>query len=694
MRASTDRISALRRMPVTGLAALLQRVPALAESLDGKGPLAPVSVDSRDLVSRHDRTLTHLGILMASPRGIVAIIESLNRLERQLLSLAAMHDGDLPRGVAIAEAGDGREVDQSAAALASLLLAYPSVDEHAWLVLRPGVLRHVPLPGTTIYSALASLSATDLDLLLQRLGAENVPYRHEDRRRLVGRMLRHPDVARTLYGRLAPESRRILDLLVDHGEQRVADLGVKPFDPWDRRGGPLHDLVQQGLTGVDLHTQTVSTWLDLRMGLRGRLFADWPLQPPAVDPRPLNEPVPGTPRVIRRLHMLLDHWSRQAVPALASGGIGVRPIRAAAKGFGVPDGDMGLLTHLAIDLGLLGPTDDGHWAPTPLLEELAVMPPAWQWAALVTTWRNASTLEERVGLPNRWSGELIWPPQSVHRNAILEVLLTLEGHTGVDEDTLTRLCGWRYPEALGPEGAGSIIQALRVLDLIPPDGPVGLSMMSRALLQGGVSQAEQVMGVVADSVVVQADHSVIAPPGLAPTVAQELAAVAQLESTAGAQVWRITASKIGLALVDGRTQDEIVGFLTRVSSVPVPTNVLVTIDDVAARHGRLRAGTVGSYLRSEDPADLAGAAAVSAAKLRILSPTVAVSPLARDRLIAALRGKGQMVVAEDADGGIIPPRRARGVPIPDAGFPHIPDVVSVDPLQLARELQDAQADVG
>lgn len=651
------------------LAALLSRVPTLGQSLTGD-----------------DRTLTHLGILLASPQGIMSVIDSLNRLERQLLVMAALHDGAVDRSTVVAEAGDSRELDQAASALTMLTLAYPTDAEGQWLVLRPGVLRHVPLPGMRIYGALANLSVADLDMLLQRLGATDIPYRHEDRRRLVGQLLRRPEIATELHQNLEPEPARILDVLIDHGPQRVADLGLPAFDPWERRGGPLHTLVQLGLTGVDLHRQEVFSWLDLRIGLRGRLFDEWPLQPPPVSEQPLNDPGPGTPRVVRRLHMLLDHFSTNPVPALAAGGIGVRPIRAAAKGFGLSEGEVGLLIHLAISLGLFGPTEDDRWAPTSIVSEFTQLSPIRQWAAIVAVWRTSTTVDEQSGLPTRWSGDLVWPPQADHRTAVLDVLTSLEPGTGVEELTLTHLCGWRYPEALGTDGAGSIVQVLRLLDLVPADGAVGLTTMARALLEGGVAGAEQILGPAAQQVVIQADHSVIAPPGLAPRVATELAAVAELQSDAGAQIWRITPQRIGQAMAEGWSREEIVALLNRVSRVTPPPNVLVTVDDVAARHGRLRAGTVGSYVRCEDPVDLSGAAAVAAAKLRVLSPTVAVSPLTRTKLIAALRAKGLMTIAEDADGTAIPTRRVIAAPLPDTGIPALADVAPSDPLALAQEL--------
>ncbi|MEE8600016.1 helicase-associated domain-containing protein [Euzebya tangerina] len=686
MRASTDRISALGRMPAPDLAALLSRVPDLASQLG----LTDVSGGATS-----DVGLTDLGILLASPRGILSVIRSLNRLERQLLIMAALHDGAVSREQVIAEAPDTPELDHAASALALLTLAYPADSEGAWLVLRPGVTRHVPLPGIRIYSALANLASADLDMLLQRLGAIDIPYRHEDRRRLVGRLLRQPDVARDLHESLEPEAARIIDLLVEHGDQRIADLGLPPFDPWDRRGGPLHQLVQSGMAGVDLNKQRAFSWLDLRIGLRGSLFDDWPTGPPAVRPEPLQDTGAATPSVLRRLHQLLELWGKEPAAALASGGIGVRVMRGTAKAFGMDVGAVGMLVSLAIDLGLLGQTEEADaWGPTAAAATLDQETTGTQWAQLVAAWQHATTIDERAGLPTRWNGDAVWPAQDANRAAVLRVLTSLDPGVGVPPEVLGELCAWHYPESLGVEGATAMVQALRLLGLVPAAGPVGLTTLGRTLLTSGPTQVDRQLGIAAEHVIVQADHSVVAPPNLAPGIARQLASVAVLESEAGAQIWRITSERIAEAMAAGRSRDELVTFLTETSQVPVPPNVVVTIDDAAARHGRLRAGVVGSYLRCEDPVDMTGAAAVSGAKLRVLSPTVAVSPLSREKLIGALRARGLLAVAEDGDGLTIPPRRVVTEPLewvdqPDLDLVHTPDGLAIAERLLASSSSTA-----
>lgn len=685
MGTSSDRLTALRAMSAPALASLLGRVPALGRSLHGEGSLAaPWGLGSPAIGA--DVSLAHLAVLLASPRGVATVVDSLTLLERQLLTLAALHDGAIDRHVAVGEAGDARALDDAVDALAGLLLAFPAHEQDRWLVLRPGVARYAPFDGVRVYDALRSLSPSDLGLLLDRLGAETVPPLHEQRRRLVGHLLRTPHVAQGLRDLLDVDARAVLDVLVHHGGQRVADLGLPPFDPWDRRGGPLHACVQAGLVGVDLHQQIAYAWLDLRYGLRERLFDDWPLHPPRVDALPLHDPGPGIPRIVTQLRQLLDRWSAEPLPKLAAGGVGVRPVRATAKAFGMTEGAVGTLVHLAIDLALLGETEDDRWAPSAEAATFTHRDPAEQWAAVVAAWRESVTIDEKSSLPNRWTGEEHWPPPGPSRNAVLDVLLTLPDDSGVEEDVFVRLCAWRYPDALGPAGADEMLAVLRLLSLVPADGPVGLTPLARALLREGAGAVTALTGGVTEKVIVQADHTVIAPPNLAPAVAARLGEIAVLESDAGAQVWRLTPHKVATAMAEGRTRDEIVAFLTKASSVPPAPNVLVTVDDVAERHGRLRAGTIGSYLRCEDPVDIVSAAAVGAAKLRVLSPTVAVSPLSRDALIAALRARDLLAVAEDGDGTLIPPRRMLGVPLTATGVPALATQPPPDPYDLAKTL--------
>jgi predicted DNA-binding transcriptional regulator YafY len=101
----------------------------------------------------------------------------------------------------------------------------------------------------------------------------------------------------------------------------------------------------------------------------------------------------------------------------------------------------------------------------------------------------------------------------------------------------------------------------------------------------------------------------------------------------------------------------------------VPQALTYLIDDVARKHGGLRLGVAGCYLRSDDAALLVEVNAdrrLAALQLRMIAPTVLVSPWQPTRVVPALREAGYAPVQEDGGGGLLiakaktfraPPRR-------------------------------------
>jgi hypothetical protein len=98
----------------------------------------------------------------------------------------------------------------------------------------------------------------------------------------------------------------------------------------------------------------------------------------------------------------------------------------------------------------------------------------------------------------------------------------------------------------------------------------------------------------------------------------------------------------------------------------VPQALTYLIDDVARRHGGLRAGTAGAYLRSDDETLVAEAYAdrrLAPLAFRRLAPTVLVTAASPGRLLEVLRGAGYAPVREDATGAAVLSRpRARRAP--------------------------------
>jgi hypothetical protein len=159
-----------------------------------------------------------------------------------------------------------------------------------------------------------------------------------------------------------------------------------------------------------------------------------------------------------------------------------------------------------------------------------------------------------------------------------------------------------------------------------------------------------------DHFLVQPDLTVVVPGPPERHVAAELGVLADLESTGGANVYRITERSVRRALDAGRSGEQLATFVSEHSRTPVPQALRYLVDDAARRHGVLRAGAATAYLRCEDEALLARVVAdthVEAAQLRLIAPTVAVSPLPVNRVLEVLRAAGQSPAAEAPGGELI-----------------------------------------
>jgi predicted DNA-binding transcriptional regulator YafY len=120
----------------------------------------------------------------------------------------------------------------------------------------------------------------------------------------------------------------------------------------------------------------------------------------------------------------------------------------------------------------------------------------------------------------------------------------------------------------------------------------------------------------------------------------------------------------------------------------VPQGLTYLIDDVARRHGQLRAGVASSFVRCEDPALLAQVIATPVAatlQLRLLAPTVAVSAAPIADVLAGLRGAGFAPAAEDSSGAILD-LRAHGARVPPAPLRRLHRAISTPSTQTLEAI--------
>jgi hypothetical protein len=404
--------------------------------------------------------------------------------------------------------------------------------------------------------------------------------------------------------------------------------------------------------------------------------------------------------LLRELDVLLAGLGDAPAPELRTGGLGVREVKRLAKTTGVVETRLGLLLEVAATARLIAsdypdpttvdqrewPDADGpYWAPTVLADRFAERPTAERWQLLAATWLE---LPARPGLIGSRSADgkpraalsapLFSTAAPLDRRLLLGMLAEMPVGAGVDAVSASQALVWRRPRwanRLQPGPVGELLDEAHALGVL---GRGAISSPGRALLAGlsdGTAEPAALAAVSAmtkalpepiDHFLVQADLTVVVPGPLKRELAEELGVVATVESAGAAMVYRVSEQTIRAALDVGRTGAGLHAFFGKHSKTPVPQGLTYLIDDVARRHGQLRIGMAASFVRCEDPALLAQAAAVPAAEalgLRVLAPTVAVAQAPIADVLAALRDAGFAPAAEDASGTIVD-IRPRGVRVP------------------------------
>lgn len=394
--------------------------------------------------------------------------------------------------------------------------------------------------------------------------------------------------------------------------------------------------------------------------------------------------------LLREVDVVLEALSAAPVPELRSGGLGVRDLKRLVKATGIDERRLGLILEVALGASLIaaglpepdpGDGTGTFWAPTVAADRFIESPTAARWHLLASTWLDLPARPGLIGSRGPDGKPYASLSDSLHstaapldRQLLLSVLADLPAGSGVDAASASRAMIWRRPRwavRLQPEPVGGLLTEAHALGMV---GRGAIATPSRKLLSGEapedvVAAMAKVLPAPIDHFLVQADLTVVVPGPLERDLAEQLAAVAAVESAGAAMVYRVSEASIRRALDTGRTASELHSFFGRHSKTPVPQGLTYLIDDIARRHGQLRVGIAASFVRCEDPALLAqavAAPATDAVELRLLAPTVAVSQAPIADVLAALRNAGLAPAAEDASGAIVD-IRTRGSRVPAPG---------------------------
>jgi hypothetical protein len=253
------------------------------------------------------------------------------------------------------------------------------------------------------------------------------------------------------------------------------------------------------------------------------------------------------------------------------------------------------------------------------------------------------------------------------RLQLLRLLAELPpGQAPESSDTVLDRLSWQAPRrasASRPLAAAMLIEAAT----LGITGYGAVTGYTRALLDGidtGATRAETnatdaLTAALPDAVnefLLQPDLTAVVPGPPTPDLQRELSLAADLESTGGASVFRISPASLRRALDAGRAGSDLLQFFTDHSRTPVPQALQYLINDVATQHGRLRTGTATSYLRCDDEALLNRVMSDPACEslgLQRIAPTVVISSTGIATVLDRLRSAGFAPAAESADGAIV-----------------------------------------
>jgi len=481
----------------------------------------------------------------------------------------------------------------------------------------------------------------------------------------------------TALGELPPDERTVLERL--SGDRPVGHL---PDSPAGGSGTPARRLLQRGLL-ARIDAVNVELPREIGLALRG----DRPFGPPRLRPEPTvtgrdpevvdRQAAGAALEVLGRVGDLLTALEEEPAGLLRSGGLGVRDQKRLAKELRIGESDVAFLIEVAHVAGLLdvGGAQRDEWLPTRGYDAWREQDLPDRWAVLAEGWLTSTRLLSLVGqrdlagkAVNVLSPDVVRQTAPALRRSALMVLAEYPPGQGLSAEELVALLRWRTPRRAD--------RLTPVPDLLAEAERLGiavrgvLSTGGRGLLTGGEDAAADGMrGLLPeplDHVLAQPDLSLIAPGPLVADLAGTLALVADVESSGGATVYRVSDGSVRRALDAGWSATDLHDFFARASRTPVPQALDYLVDDVARRHGRLRVGAIECYVRSDDHglvSQVLSDRRTAAAELRRLAPGVLVSGLPPEEVLTVLRAAGYAPAGENSGCAVLtrpaaPPRAA------------------------------------
>lgn len=639
---------ALRGMSADDMAALLEARPDL---------LHPIPEDVAQLASRSTTS--------ASITQAIDGLDSWLRLVTEALS--SLPD---PASIGDLEAVLGQSQTQVAAATQQLrqrALLWGR-DDQLHLV-RPVREAFQPYPGGLAPPSARPLSNDQIDAALQACGPEARP--------VLERLLWSPTGA------------------VRHADRTVSVTAAS---------SPIERLLSHQLLRP-LDSETVIIPREVAWRLRGGRFTAEPVvpEPPVItgrhrEPHLVDRAAAGAAfALLHDIELVAQRVESMAPKLLRGGGLASRDVTDLARHLEADAAYAAFVVECAAAARLVAPDRTGALLPTSDYDQWLRSDAATRWRLVAETWLAADRFFARSaeGGGHPLGQEAYAPSAAGLRMTVMRLLAGAAPGTVLDLDRLADAAAWHRPRLRqGPLRAQQLVQwTSREASWLGLAALGAVSSLARVLLmpdQPMPTELTELFPAPVAHFVIQTDLTAVTAGPLEHTVATELRMLAEQESRGVGGVYRFSATSLRRAFDLGWSAVEVEVWLERHSTTGVPQALRYLVGDAERRHGSIRVGPAGCYLRVVDQAQAAALLAHPAASrlgLRSVAPGVLVAAVDEHELVPLLRELGHTPAIENAAGEVIamPPSRRATTPLVAEPAKAAASVAEVAAALLIRE---------